>query len=115
VATTDLDAFEHNQVADAPTGVFIYNPSPAGPTYLAIYKNVFNRGAAPVGSQPISSQPGFVELLRGNMFQNYLSTQGATGTLISLTPSFTWNAIPGATRYDVWVADLTTGQSPVLR
>jgi len=30
-------------------------------------------------------------------------------------PTFTWNAVAGVTRYDVWVNDVTTGQAMVLR
>jgi polygalacturonase len=113
--TMDLDVFEHNSISDAPIGIHIGLPSPAGPTTLVIYKNVINLGTAPSGSQAVATQPGWVLLLSGNTYQNYLTAQGATGTLTSLSPTFTWNAIPGATHYDVWVADLTTGQSPVQR
>jgi predicted phage tail protein len=31
------------------------------------------------------------------------------------TPTFAWTASPGATRYDLWVANLTTGQAQVIR
>jgi hypothetical protein len=30
-------------------------------------------------------------------------------------PTFSWNPIPGALYYDVWVSDLTTGTSPLVR
>src|SRR5205085_4421860 len=30
-------------------------------------------------------------------------------------PTFTWNGVPGADFYDLWVNDTGTGQSPVLR
>lgn len=34
---------------------------------------------------------------------------------IDATPSFQWNAVTGASYYDVWVDDLTTGELRVLR
>lgn len=37
------------------------------------------------------------------------------GVLSSVTPSFTWTPIAGAITYDLWVNDLTTGQSQVIR
>ena len=30
-------------------------------------------------------------------------------------PTFTWNAVTGAAHYDIWVTNMTTGQSAVLR
>jgi hypothetical protein len=41
--------------------------------------------------------------------------QTPTGTITSLLPTFAWNAYPGAAHYDVFVTDLTTSQSPLLR
>lgn len=38
-----------------------------------------------------------------------------TETVSSRTPTFTWNPVNGAARYDLWVNDLTTGQSAVIR
>jgi predicted phage tail protein len=40
---------------------------------------------------------------------------GPTGSINQLTPTFSWSAIDGADHYDLYVSDLTTGQSPVLR
>jgi hypothetical protein len=37
------------------------------------------------------------------------------GASVNITPTFTWTASGGATRYDLWVSDLTTGQYPILR
>ena len=31
------------------------------------------------------------------------------------TPTFSWAAVPGANRYDLWVRNLTTGQDQVIR
>jgi hypothetical protein len=112
--TMDLDVFEHNSITDAPIPIQIGLPSPAGPTSLVIYNNAINLGAAPAGSQPIATLPGWDLRLRGNMFQNYLTAHGTIDKRTSFV-TFTWNAIPGATHYDVWVADLTTGQSQVQR
>jgi predicted phage tail protein len=47
-----------------------------------------------------------------------LSTPTPTGpgsTITSAAPAFTWTAVAGADHYDVWVNDLTTGESAVLR
>ncbi len=108
--------FEHNNVSNVPIGISITNPSAGGTTHLVIYNNVFDRGAAALaGSQPIATQTGFVELLSRNSFLNFLNPQAPAGTITSLLPTITWNAIPGATYYDVWLTDLTTGQSPVQR
>lgn len=38
-----------------------------------------------------------------------------TGTTVSTTPTFAWTAVVDAARYDLWVNDLTTGQSGVIR
>jgi hypothetical protein len=112
--TMDLDVFEHNSVTDAPIPIQVGLPSLAGPTSLVIYKNVINLGAAPAGSQPLVTQPGWDLLLRGNMFQSYLTAHATVDARTSFV-TFAWNAIPGATHYDVWVTDLTTGQSQVQR
>ena len=40
---------------------------------------------------------------------------GPTGLTSGDTPSFSWNTAVGADHYDVWVSDLTTGTSAVLR
>ncbi len=39
---------------------------------------------------------------------------GPGGTAPAL-PTFTWNAVTGASHYDIWVTNMTTGQSAVLR
>ncbi|MFO0864659.1 MAG: hypothetical protein U0744_08420 [Gemmataceae bacterium] len=52
---------------------------------------------------------------------NFKVTALATPTLTSPSsnsnalPTFTWNAVAGASTYDVWVNDLTTGQAQVIR
>jgi hypothetical protein len=38
-----------------------------------------------------------------------------SGTITTDTPTFTWATLTSATQYDVWVDDLTTGASQVLR
>src|SRR5207302_5155585 len=43
------------------------------------------------------------------------SLVGPIGSTSSDTPTFAWNPVTGADHYDVWVNDLTTGQSAVLR
>jgi hypothetical protein len=40
-----------------------------------------------------------------------IGPSGSSGTL----PTFSWNAVTGAARYDIWVNDLTTGNTAVLR
>jgi hypothetical protein len=40
---------------------------------------------------------------------------GPLGTTTALQPTFTWQPEAGADNYDLWVEDLTTGASPVLR
>src|SRR5262249_37827848 len=39
---------------------------------------------------------------------------GPSGTITTDVPTFVWAAVPTAIRYDLWVSDLTTGQSPLL-
>jgi hypothetical protein len=41
-----------------------------------------------------------------------LQVSGATA---GTTPTFSWSAVTGAVRYDLWVDDLTTGQVQVIR
>src|SRR5207244_4168848 len=43
------------------------------------------------------------------------SLVGPIGSTSSDRPTFAWNPVTGADHYDVWVNDLTTGQSGVLR
>jgi PKD repeat protein len=38
-----------------------------------------------------------------------------TGSTPNTTPAFTWTTSPGATRYDLWVNNLTTGQNQIVR
>ncbi|MBX9679612.1 MAG: hypothetical protein K2X38_12680 [Gemmataceae bacterium] len=40
---------------------------------------------------------------------------GPTGNGFSTTPTFSWNAVALAARYDVYVSDLATGQDQVVR
>ena len=40
---------------------------------------------------------------------------GPAAVITSTTPTFTWNASAGATQYDVWADNLTTGQSQIVR
>ena len=40
---------------------------------------------------------------------------GPAAVTVDATPTFTWNAVPGANRYDLWVNDLTTHVSQVIR
>ena len=37
-----------------------------------------------------------------------------SSAVTSLTPAFAWNAVPLAAKYEIWVDDLTSGQSKVL-
>jgi hypothetical protein len=39
---------------------------------------------------------------------------GPSGSITSATPTFTWTAVAGADHYDIWINDLTTGQSQAL-
>jgi hypothetical protein len=41
--------------------------------------------------------------------------QGPSGSQTTPTPTFTWNAVAGADHYDIWIDDLTTGQSQAFR
>ncbi|MBX9678123.1 MAG: hypothetical protein K2X38_05110 [Gemmataceae bacterium] len=40
---------------------------------------------------------------------------GPTGDTPGAGPNFTWTAVSGATKYDIWVNDVTTGKSAVFR
>ncbi len=44
-----------------------------------------------------------------------LSAPAANGTTSSLNPTFSWLAVDGAAKYDLWVNDLTDGTSGVIR
>lgn len=48
-------------------------------------------------------------------YQLQLKLLSPIDSTIDTTPTFRWSAIPGAERYDIWVNDLTTGQSGVIR
>src|SRR5205823_4381385 len=43
------------------------------------------------------------------------SLVGPGTPITSVQPTFTWKAVAGADSYDIWVDDVTTGQSAVLR
>lgn len=40
---------------------------------------------------------------------------GPVGTIQVQTPTITWSASAGAASYDLWISNLTTGQSPVIQ
>jgi uncharacterized repeat protein (TIGR01451 family) len=40
---------------------------------------------------------------------------GPSGTASATNLTFSWNAVAGADHYDLWISDLTTGASPVVR
>lgn len=40
---------------------------------------------------------------------------GPTGSVSNVTPVFSWEPVPDAVHYDLWVDNLTTGATPVLR
>jgi hypothetical protein len=40
---------------------------------------------------------------------------GPGSSVLSVEPTFTWNAVAGADHYDVWVNDKTSGQQQILR
>ncbi|HQZ68915.1 MAG TPA: sulfatase-like hydrolase/transferase [Planctomycetaceae bacterium] len=40
---------------------------------------------------------------------------GPTGLVVTSTPTITWSTVTGATRYDLWVNNVTTGQQQVVR
>ena len=40
---------------------------------------------------------------------------GPGGAIATLQPNLTWTAVTGADHYDLWVNDLTTGTSQVIR
>lgn len=108
--TMDFNVFEHNRASDASNGIFIYNSVSGGSNYLVLYKNHFDRGIAPqAGAKPIASQDGFVFVLSGNTFLNFLQPQNPKGTINSRVPVFSWNSIPGTDHYEVIVRDTTTG------
>src|SRR4029077_3450205 len=39
---------------------------------------------------------------------------GPSGTLTTDEPTFTWSAVPLATKYDLWLTDLTTGVGQLI-
>lgn len=43
------------------------------------------------------------------------SLVGPSGSTTDTTPTISWTAVSGASRYDLWVDNLTTGQNQVLR
>lgn len=43
------------------------------------------------------------------------SITSPTGTIANATPTFSWNAVANAVRYDLWVDNRMTGQSEVIR
>lgn len=40
---------------------------------------------------------------------------GPAGDITALKPTFTWNAVPGANYYDIWIDDLTAGRTQAVR
>jgi hypothetical protein len=45
---------------------------------------------------------------------NWPTPGDPTGTINTATPTFTWSSVPAVSYYDLWVDDLTTGQSQVV-
>ena len=74
-------------------------------------------GVYRVWVQPINSQA-----FRGNwsLFSQFMVTTAPTqiaplNTTTNGTPVFSWSAVPGATHYDLWVRNLSTGQDQIIR
>lgn len=73
---------------------------------------------------PALDQRGATRIVNGQIdigafeFQAALSLTGPIGGVTltaSTTPTFSWSTFPGADHYDLWVNDITTGQSGIIR
>lgn len=76
----------------------------------------------PLGIYRVWVQPINSQAFRGNwsLFSQFVVTTAPTqiaplNTTTNGTPVFSWSAVPGATHYDLWVRNLSTGQDQVIR
>jgi hypothetical protein len=82
---------------------------------------VLQSGFVTADSLGLVTIPG-VQVLTGNGNRLILNTvfgapvvQAPIGVTQLLSPEITWSAVSGAASYDVWISNLTTGQSPVIQ
>jgi uncharacterized protein (TIGR03118 family) len=59
---------------------------------------------ATLGGQSITSTPPAITV----------TLIGPSGPIATDMPTFVWSAVTGAATYDLWISDLSTGQSPAL-
>jgi len=76
----------------------------------------------PLGIYRVWVQPVNSQAFRGNwsLFSQFIVTTAPTqiapvNVTTNGTTKFSWSAVPGATQYDLWVRNLTTGQDQVIR
>lgn len=116
-----------NQVAEVTPRKFQSFLAPAGTTVT--WQNISNvTGQAVQSGTVVSDAKGVVTIPRfqigTNVGNRLILTPtapaipvltGPAATTESQRPTFTWNSVSGATSYNVWVNNLSTGQSSILR
>lgn len=88
-------------------------PLPNGHTYVWTVRAIDSDGVAGVWAPAVRFEVGGI-IARPELVAP-IGSAGANGAPHSTTPTFQWSTVEGAVRYDIWVNDLTTGQSQVIR
>jgi uncharacterized protein YkwD/predicted phage tail protein len=96
-------------------GSFQTTTSAAGGYQIQVPAGTYQVSVAGGGTQTVvvgtdNVQADFIEQL---VAAPTITAPAASTT--STTPTFAWTAVAGATQYDLWVNNLTTGQSQVIR
>lgn len=99
IHNTDIDGLRY-----VPT-----QPMEGGHTYRVRVRGISNNGTPGEFSDPIDFSISAVNLTPPNLVS---FPQGATNSTL---PIFEWTEVAGAAQYDLWVNDMTAGQSGVIR
>jgi uncharacterized delta-60 repeat protein len=116
---TDYEVWVNNQTTGQSEVIHVYNISNTSytPSSVLAYGDyrAWVRASNAFGDGPWSDARDF-EVTDGSSAPPSTPAMTAPdGTITDTTPTFAWTASSGATFYDLWVNNLTTGQQQVIR
>lgn len=91
---------------------------PAGQTTVQFFVNAID-DTEPDGSRTVTITASAAnipnELTTVTVTDASFTPTGPSGTINEVRPTFTWPVVTGASRYELWLRNETTGQNPFLR